>query len=237
LCHENKKRKEKRLSKTQTQKEETMIHLLNSAIQSRITALPFIERYGGAAMPVNAPSSYIGPDGNSVSVLQAFPVSCSIEGDCEAEGYYTKLLPDDRYKSVAYIEATGPASFSQENMQMYKVRQRAKFVAWLNMQRIGAIGCGLVEVFALQAAKAIQTLNNVIVMPAGYEEPVRVRVTTENLYFDALSVFGQYSYAVNARLMLHPYAAFAIDIEMLAMMPAKCLCLPEFEPIECITQW
>lgn len=216
-----------------------MIHLFANAIEPTITSLSFIERWGGAVMPIQARSSYTGPDGQQVSVMQSFPVSCSLDELCDpqADGYYSKLLPDDAYASVAYLEGIGRADISQDGIRYIIIRQRAKLTVWLNMQRLGALGCGLVEVFALQTAKAINTNRRMEIAEDVYQYQAVASATVTALHFDMANIFGQYTYAIEQRLIMNPYSAFALEIDFEASIPLACLCLPEFESVECVEQW
>lgn len=219
-----------------------MTHLFAAAITPRITSMPFIERWGGAVMPIEARSSYIGPDEKEVQVMQSYPVSCSHAGGlCEdggfEQGYYTKLLPDDAYMSVSYLESAGPVSFLEGPSHTLSIAGRAKFTAWLNMQRLGMLSCGQAEMLALYTAKVLDARPAMVLAEDVYQYQASVQAKVTGMDFDPQRVFGRYSYAVNPRLFMHPYAAFALEMEFRAVVPANCLCLPEIESVECLEQW
>jgi len=219
-----------------------MTNLFAKAITPRIEALAFIERWGGAVMPIEARSSYTTPEGKEVTVMQSYPISCTHdEGICDddgyAQGYYTKMLPNDSYLSVAYLESLGPVEYSSPEQYSMAVQGRARFVAWLNMQRLGALYCGAAEAFALHASKALDRRAVMEVAEDVYQYPASVRAKVTALHFSPQEVFGRYTYAVEPRLFIHPYSFFGIDLAFSAVIPLACLCLPEIEAVECIETW
>ena len=216
-----------------------MIHIINTAFTPALAALPWLERWGGAAFPVQAQGSYEDPETGQISRFsQTFPVSCYIGGDCEAEGYYSKLLPDDSYKSVAWLEAVQGFSYTQDTAGMVKVRQRARLIAWLNMQRLGALDCGGYEAYQVSVLQALPSGKQFEAAVPGFSKPAKVSVKmATGVEHTPAAVFGPYTFAIQQRLFLHPYAFFAVDFEVEILLPIGCFCLGDIEQVECITQW
>jgi hypothetical protein len=215
-----------------------MIHFFAKALEPIITELPFIERWGGAAFPITFPSAYEDPEtGGITSLRQAFPISCSLPGDCDDPGYYQKLLPDDAYKSVAWLEGRGTGQAGQDNANAFSVRQEARLAVWLNLQKIGDVSCGAHTPMMLAALKALLS-RRLQYQPDYMQIPATVSVTGVRLLpHDPADVFGSYFYAVQPRLFLHPFSFFGLELQLQAEFSNKCLCLPEYEPIDCIVQW
>jgi len=215
-----------------------MIHFFAKAIEPLITGLPFIERWGGAAFPITFPSAYEDPEtGGITSLRQAFPISCSLPGDCNDPGYYQKLLPDDAYKSVAWLEDRGTGQVQSDNMNTFSVRQDVRLPVWLNLQRIGDLSCGAHVPMMLAAVKALQG-QRIRYQPSYMEIPATISVTgVRVLPHDPAAVFGPYFYAIQPRLFVNPFSFFGLELEVQADFSNKCLCLPEYEPVECVTVW
>jgi hypothetical protein len=216
-----------------------MIHLFEQSITPAITALPWLSRWGGAAFPVQAAGSYYDPEsGQDVRIRQTYPVSCRIQGDCDAEGYYSKLLPDDRLASLAWMEAMGGYSYEQDKTGAATVRQRIRLIFWLNMQRLGNVDCGGYLPYKMSVLQALPTGKQWAYTPEGFTKPAVVSVKfAGGVEHTPQAVFGPYTFAIQQRLFLHPYAFFGIDLDMSAYLPIGCFCLEEGEPIECLTTW
>jgi hypothetical protein len=54
---------------------------------------------------------------------------------------------------------------------------------------------------------------------------------------DPAAVFGPYFYAIQPRLFVNPFSFFGLELEVQADFSNKCLCLPDYEPVECVTAW
>jgi len=216
-----------------------MIHLFAAALSPLLQALPWVERWGGVAFPLQAEGSYTDPGtGMEVSVRQTYPVSCAVGADCGDAGFYTRLLPDDRYTSVAWMEALGGFSYAEERQGYAQARQRVRVIFWLNMQRLGALDCGGSLPYLLSALQALPTGRQWSVSLPGLSVPVAVAVRDVSGVPPApASVFGAYTFAVQPRLFLHPYSFFALDVEMKATLPLGCFCLPPGEAVECLEVW
>jgi hypothetical protein len=215
-----------------------MIHLFSAALSPPITALPWVERWGGVAFPVVAPATHIDDQGNEVAIRQTFPVSCDLAATCTDTGHYQRLLPDDAYTSVGWMEALGGYTYALDRPGYAVVTQRVRLIFWLNMQRLGALGCGDLVGFELSALQALPTGRQWSVVRDDFTQPVVVSVqAAQGVPPTPQNVFGPYTFAVQGRLFLHPYAFFGLDLTLKAMVPVGCFCLPEADPVACLDTW
>jgi hypothetical protein len=207
-----------------------MLYIIEPALRAKAEALPFVERYGGIAHPITA--NFAG-DG-----LKTLPVSMSLTGaQCFDQGKYINLVPDDRYKSVSYFEGlNSPAriAFSGEKRGIATISQSVRFVAWLNMTRLGYDNQAQVGLMALAAVAAFQ--DKYPITFAG--KSGRMEVTSARVLLDKNSAFGGYTYVDRQHLFMWPYAFFAVEMETVTQLPMRCLEeLEAGEPLQCVTQW
>lgn len=227
------------------------IKLFADAIETEVISWPFIERWGGGASPVNVIKSFTNKDGDIVKENSVVPVSCEPAPNCTpgSGDYYSKLLPNDAFISVSYLEARSdlsPTSFRGQSQadasrsgRIIYLQQQARLPVWLNLQKLGntALECGGVSVMALYALKRLYG-RRFQITPSWSSEPLEVDVTSATLMpNDPNQVFAPYTYAVNQRVFMHPYGFFGLSLMFRLAVPAACVCLPEYEPINCITQW
>lgn len=207
-----------------------MLYLIEPSIGPKIQALPYIERYGGIAYPM---THNFGSDS-----IKTFPVSMSLTASqCFEQGKYANLVPDDRYKSVAYLEGlSSPAQigFRDAKKGVARISQSAKLVVWLNLQKLGVTDQATVGLMALAAVDAIQATYAIIYAGAHG----RMEVMNATIRLDKNSAFGSYSYTDKQALFMWPYAFFAVEFQAVIELPRKCLEPIELMPaIPCITEW
>lgn len=207
-----------------------MLYLLEGSLSPKIEALPFIERYGGIAYPL---THNFGGD-----TLKTFPVSQSLTAQqCFDQGKYVNLVPDDRYKSVAYLEGiTSPAQigFTDAKKGVAKITQNGKLVVWLNLQKLGITNPADIGLMALAAVDALQAVYAVTY--AGVHG--RMEVTAANIRLDKNGAFGGYTYVDKQALFMWPYGFFAVEFTAVINLPRRCLnAIENMEPLQCITQW
>jgi len=219
-----------------------LLNVIEQALRPRITALPFIERWGGAARRTAVPGSYETPDEQIIRTSEVVPISCAPTAACAPEdrAFWAKLRPNSEYASVAYLEATGPGRLdpaSGNGNTVLAYRQDVRLAVWLNLQRLGATACGDDAAMAILALLALQEAR-ARVTPTWAGVPLSVHVRqAEALPQEVQQVFPGYTDAANPRLFIHPYSFFGLGLSCTVLIPQGCICPPEYEPQNCITEW
>lgn len=167
-----------------------------------------------------------------------FPVSMSLTAsECFDQGKYINLVPDDRYKSVAYFEGlNSPArvTFSREKRAMATITQTVRFTAWLNIPKLGWTTMDNVGLAAVGTVAMLE--GEYPVTYAGQEG--RMRVADATIYLDRNNAFGGYSYQDKQALFMWPYGFFSVGLTCTILLPLSCLSeIETASPIECLTQW
>lgn len=207
-----------------------MLYIIEPVLAPKIQALPFIERYGGIAYPMT--HSF------GTETLKTFPVSMALtEAQCFDQGKYANLVPDERYKSVSYLEGlNSPAqiTFKDPKSHIAIITQAAKLVVWLNMAKLGRTSQVDVGLMALAAVAALQGLYAVSYGGANG----RMDVDRASIRMDRNGSFGGYSYTDKIGLFMWPFAFFSIEFNTVTQLPKSCLTEIENLPaINCVTTW
>lgn len=205
-----------------------MIQTILNQWTDEIAALPFIERYGGLVRPmrVQMPSS-------GGTIEKTFPVSCSVSAsNCFESGKYRDLVPDDRYKSVAYWEDLSGLSFLPgRRAGTLRATATVRFVCWVNLKAVGIDSCDGLEALVMNAIGLTESKTNI-------DDPVRIAsITMKPVGIESkdLRVFQSYSYDDLDKMFYFPYDFFAIRYEISFLISKDCLPTIEINPIECIT--
>ena len=207
-----------------------MLYIIEPVLAPKIQALPFIERYGGIAHPMT--HSF------GTETLKTFPVSMFLTGaQCFDQGKYANLVPDERYKSVSYLEgltSPGQITFSDPKSHIATITQSIKLVVWLNMAKLGRTSQADVGLMALAAIAAIQ--GNYPVNYAGARG--RLEVNRATVRMDRSGAFGGYSYTDKQPLFMWPFGFFAVEFNTITQIPKGCLTeIENLSPIDCVTLW
>jgi hypothetical protein len=209
-----------------------MIHIIEQVLRNKITALPFIERYGGVAYPLT--SQFPGQG----DIIKTFPVSTTISSNqCFHQDKYKNLIPDDRYKSLSYLEGlANPVSitFDGPKKGVVIMSQTLRFVCWLNLPKLGFTDLAVTSDLAI---KSIDALSGEYAFTYKGTQG-RVSVKNSRSIFDRQQVFGLYSYFDKQAVFMYPYSFFAIELQVTAQLGRKCIDeLVINDPINCITEW
>jgi hypothetical protein len=203
-----------------------MIHITEQILRDTVTAFPFVERYGGIGVPIQTPDGII-------------PVSSYLSSDqCFQQNKYKNLVPDDRYASMAYFDASGSQTSAIEQSTRLKfngveITTTFKLVVWVNMPKLGLTNPEDISLIALQANNAIMkdfqgTFNGA---------NVHMNITRTNILIDRASCFGAYAYADKQHLFMWPYGFFGIQATARTLMPLNCFSEIQYNPQSCITHW
>lgn len=214
-----------------------MIYIIEPTLRDQITALPFIERYGGIAIPFR--TSLEGA--NNAMYPVTFPVSANLsETDCLQGGKLTNLVPDDRYKSLAYFEGiTTPTTVLHTGVKqsILEMKTTVKLVVWVNLPKVG-IGTSTesIGILALETANAIYGSQ-------GYYNfnysgtSGHIIIGQYRVSFDPAQVFTGYTYQDRQAFLMYPYGFFTVLIDVNVKVGNLCNLSSILNPINCITEW
>jgi len=195
-----------------------MIRTILSQIQTNLTDLPFVERYGGVVTAVTR----IDEVNEDMYLEQRFPVSCSVTAiQCFEQGRYQDLVPNDQYKSIFYFEEVDGMRMTRPdkngNLQMSGV---VRLVGWLNLPKLGVENtCNIADQVAFTCVDALWNSYTLSAPIAGAHceiKPIGMRPKSAD-------IFSRYSYKNDSAHLLYPYDYFAFDFDVTLIMRAKCL--------------
>lgn len=200
---------------------------IGNIVIGKVASLPFVDKYAGAVKVL----SYKDPA--SDNIVKRFPVDCNMDlENCKKGKRYLDLCPDDKKKSVMYLEDLGIRMVQREGNYTFW-RSSFDLVCWLNLPKIGyqegcsystlAIG-GIQKKLLVQQFHALGAYQYITINIIGQ------RPKTEN-------PFAKYSYdeTVNQFLM-YPYDYFVLNLEIDFRMDIRCFKITEIEdPANCLT--
>ncbi len=212
-----------------------MIDLIDSAIAGRITTcLSWLERWGGLVIPVQRKVQH----GNAWTT-RTFPVSCSVDPQCEDDSKFQKILPNSAYKSVGYLQQIGDARtlFNGPRENMLVATYRLRLVVWLNYLKLGIDDCrqaGAFEVETIGNLKRDFSISSDQLEQAGLLRLSRFSILPK----DPAQVFNPYHMPDSAHIYFWPYGFFAIEFDAVASINLSCLSALETGlETECLTSW
>lgn len=204
-----------------------MVALIHTAIGANIQAAPYIERYGGVAIPV----TIFTEEGS-----KTMPVSETVTArDCFDGGKFKKLVPDSAFKSVCWLESQGASrmELAGPKRSVAEITGTARLCVWLNLQKLGQTNSSI-QLFELDMAKRIKDPNSFLV---GGQTGL-LSIGRISIIETASEVFAKYSFNKEDAAFFYPHAAFGLDFEYKINVPLSCLAeIESLAPIHCITEW
>lgn len=204
-----------------------MIHQLIQPLSDIITALPYVDRYGGI---VNTASRLVqvGETDAGVPIYdkEYFPVSCGVtETECWENGRYQDLIPNSDYKSIFYFEQIDGMRPDGEERKgggkvFYRFSEKLRFVGWLNLPELGISDCNGSSTIVASLIK------NLIQEWKGLTDPMRVyRLNTSFVGVEPKfqNPFEKYSYKEMSEMWLYPYDYMSILVQVDALISEACL--------------
>lgn len=210
-----------------------MIDLLVSHLNTRIEAIPWVDRYGGLVRTFET----LEPITETASRPKRFPVSCNVTAkECYEKGKFYDLAPNTAYKSVVYIEQRSGLGMSLAAVSRGRIAiitADLRVVAWLNGPKLGVDSCLLATNAAMEMIRAVNVDMKRLTTPFIIQ---RLQFTPAGaLRTDPQSVFDRYTYRDMDTVMYSPYAFFGLDVKLTARINVKCLPALMYEdPDECI---
>lgn len=205
-----------------------MTDIIIDLIKEDISALHWIDRYAGLVVPATRHIPKKNEFGFEDFNTEIFPVAINVDNTrCWENGLYKDLVPDSKYKSVAYwedisgLQKVGVRTLSKRR-EIHYYQASLRFVCWVNMKLAGyAPG----ESISPLQIDVINTLNEINIM--GIENPIKIITLRMNvsdiLPKDHKAVFGNYSYANDFKLFMYPYDYFALNVKAQLTMDHDCV--------------
>lgn len=191
-----------------------------------------IQRFAGVVVPVRKVSN----DGRTEGI---YPVGCVASGECSETAKLNYVTPDEALTGVAYVEQRGAPSITHES-NTFAMTYPVRFVAWMNMGKLGYTVCTSTHLFELAALKCLQQQSTVPVSglddDTGFPDDVQIRVRNFRMPVkEPGNIFRNYSFADNMALYFWPFDYFAIDCDVTFFVPYHCIPAIELpETVECI---
>lgn len=233
-----------------------MLNLALSTAQAPITGIeisgePLIEKYGSLVFPLSVPEK-VGETTTGEPILKekVFPVACGVNfQDCVANRKYQELVPNSRYKSIAYWEQLGDATMNQAEMrQAHKSGLLvfdipARLVVWLNIQKLNINNeafqsCSIAAPVALQIEKALHNRAGFSITNDAYQNATVTYIFQGQEPKEYARVFGRYTYGnETAKFMLFPYDW--VSLRYTVRLRINRNCVEDFtlgSPVECVDE-
>ena len=188
-----------------------MIEQIIKGFDTKITATGWIERYGGLVRTITK-----GFPVDEGVVYKSFPVSCGVTAkECWEKGKYQNLVPDDKYKSIAYWEQRGPVSCQKStrvsaDLYLNEFSAPVSFICWLNMPKLGFDDCGNSHLFEAQMLK-ILTTGSVFITDPPYDI-MELSVVIDGVAPKNETIFTKYSYEDRTHLLMYPFDFFSVNL-------------------------
>ncbi len=216
-----------------------MINLITQAIKPTITALPFVEHYGGLAVPFSRQVEK-GKDTNGKPIYdtQIYPVTYDDSfTKCFETGTYKKLIPTPRQKSLFYWEQLSVLSLTEMKGKNDSVLQtKMRLIGWVNIPKLNLNNTGATDITIshLLAPACIKALNEKTII--GTDSKVEIDFIEQQQ--KSMSLFNRYTYGNEnfSQFTLRPYDFFGLDFNIkLTLCLDSVAAVTLGTKIECIT--
>lgn len=178
-------------------------------LKSKIEHLNFVDQIAGAIRPVIKVDVIQDEDNQDIAtVRKIFPVACNVsKQDCEDNGRYFDLVPNDKYRTLIYFEDRGVRIVNREGRLM-TFRSTLRLVCWINLNKFATTNCSLSSQIA---AIIIKNLPNTKFNSGDYQQ---ITVGSISEVPKSPDIFASYSYLEETnQYLLYPFDYFALDIE------------------------
>lgn len=191
-----------------------MIDILIKHILPTIEGLPFADLVAGV---VRIAARRVGEEGE----LQTFPIACNANADeCDQNGTYMQLVPDDAKRSIIYFEDNGYFKSGQGLTGLPEYTAQVRLIGWLNLKELGQPACS-------SASQAVGAIIKAL--------PASIPSTNDNAFFNVSisfngeekrgdNLFSQYTYDMpRTQYLMYPFDCFGINLELKFTLNKKCL--------------
>lgn len=203
-----------------------MINTIASTIKTKLQELGIFERFGGITRAYTR---------NGITL----PIAHDVDGElCWEQGTHKDLVPNNRFKSVAYLEQRTPVTEGLSDrgvkrMPSYTVGLR--LVCWVNLKKLGYNAPSVTDRVILTIQKKLRENSRVHSVTEADFTGAQVEVQAMNLVNSTKQdIFAQYTHAEFNRHLLFPFAFFAIDMTVVLHLGDSCFTeVTAQTPIEC----
>lgn len=229
-----------------------MVAAIADILKSRLSALDWIERFGGLVIEAKKADTRIGDKGEIITVgWQSWPVACDVNAErCfEDQAKLKWFIPESSLAAIAYFVDSGGTQFvgldgitPKRGGLVY--RFNLTFVCWMNMKRLGdAITSGecwaadklvpyvIAEFFGDYTAAEIAAVFGGADTPKA-KAYKQVEVTSVTQLRKSPQIFAPFSFwnlPDKQAMFVWPYDYFALQIQGTFIL--NRFCLPElYEP-------
>lgn len=216
-----------------------MVSKVIELFKTDITALPFVERYGGLTTRVNKTVEL----SSGLLVKKSYPVSSSVSGQqCWENNRYLDLVPNSQFKSVIYYEQVRDTLLSEEvagrRSKMNRFETEIRLVGWINLAQVGITETSINYKLIPTILKALYEPKDV---PSGHDlENIVYKVEISNIILESKEytrneIFGKYNYDTSDRIFFYPFDYFSLRFKLTWHSPINCeIDLGLTAPISCI---
>lgn len=216
-----------------------MVSKVIELFKTDITALPFVERYGGLTTRVNKTVEL----SSGLLVKKSYPVSSSVSGQqCWENNRYLDLVPNSQFKSVIYYEQVRDTLLSEEvagrRSKMNRFETEIRLVCWINLAQVGITETSINYKLIPTILKALYEPKDV---PSGHDlENIVYKVEISNIILESKEytrneIFGKYNYDTSDRIFFYPFDYFSLRFKLTWHSPINCeIDLGLTAPISCI---
>lgn len=208
-----------------------MINTIASTIKTKLLELNLFERFGGIVKPYTK----VYKNGTSITM----PIAHDVDGEtCFETQKHKELVPNDQFKSVAYIEqrtdaVEGLSDKYPKRTPSYSVGLR--LVCWVNLAKLGQADPSVVDRIVLTIQKKLRENDRFITVTESGYTGSQIQIQSMSLVNGTKTdIFGPYSHSEFNKHLVYPFAYFAIDFN--AILHLGDACFTEFTAqteIEC----
>jgi hypothetical protein len=186
-------------------------------IINRLLGISFLDKYAGVVRVL----SYSEVDGSKKSIKKTFPASCRtvFTEQCDSKDKrYFDLCPDDKKKSVLYLEDKGVVFNKLDRHKLYYTATY-DLICWLNLPKLGSASCSF-------SAQAISTIIKKLWTSGARNEGIyqqlwiQVAGQREKTY----NPFLKYSYNLEKQqFLMFPFDFFVLPLRVDFCIDERCL--------------
>lgn len=186
---------------------------LANVLKTNIEGLNFIDKIAGLVKPMT-----ITKVENGAKVKKTFPVACDVTADQCVKGNYQELIPNSKYKSIAYFEDLGSA-IEYKDRNRVKFTSRLNLVCWLNLKKLAE--CGLC---VISPQVILMLMANLPEFPVNDDIYRDIRITAVSETPKSNTIFSRYTYdELISQYLLSPYDYFCLQITVQFWVNLDCV--------------
>jgi hypothetical protein len=190
-----------------------MIIEIGNIIKSKIELLPFIDKIAGVVKPI----SFSTEISEGKYIKKTFPIACNETPTICEPSTHTDLCPNDKRKSVTYLEDKNIRFIKREGA-LYYFQASYDLISWLNIPLLGESQCEI-------SAKAIMSILSAIPQtPQNEGIYQRVLITPLGQNSKSINPFAKYSYDIEVhQLLIYPYDYIVMPFQVDFVVNKKCI--------------